>query len=46
MGQVVSLYQTGVISHLPDPPLPVFDADKVDASDYATSGSRRRTDWP
>ncbi len=35
MGQVVSLYQTGIIQHLPDPPLPVFNSDKVDASDYA-----------
>lgn len=34
-GQIVTLYQTGVISHLPDPPLAVFDSDKVDASDYA-----------
>lgn len=29
---VVVLYQTGVISHLPDPPFAVFDSDKVDAS--------------
>ncbi|MVN75445.1 vitamin K epoxide reductase [Hymenobacter sp. HMF4947] len=34
-GQIVTLYQTGIISHLPDPPLAVFDSDKVDASDYA-----------
>jgi hypothetical protein len=34
-GQIVTLYQTGIISHLPDPPVPVFDSDKVDASDYA-----------
>lgn len=33
-GQIVTLYQTGVISHLPDPPLAIFDSDKVDASDY------------
>lgn len=33
-GQIVSLYQTGIISHLPDPPIPIFDSDKVDASDY------------
>ena len=33
-GQIVTLYQTGIISHLPDPPLDVFDSDKVDASDY------------
>lgn len=34
-GQIVGLYQTGIIKHLPDPPLPVFDSDKVDASTYA-----------
>lgn len=34
-GQVVTLFQTGIIPHLPDPPLAVFDSDKVDASDYA-----------
>jgi len=33
-GQIVTLYQTGIIHHLPDPPLDVFDSDKVDASDY------------
>ena len=26
---VISLYQFGLIQHLPDPPLPGFDADKV-----------------
>jgi len=35
MGQIVSMYQTGLIRHLPDPPLDVFDSDKVDASTYA-----------
>ncbi|KAA9327481.1 vitamin K epoxide reductase family protein [Hymenobacter busanensis] len=35
LGQIVTLYQTGIIKHLPDPPLDVFDSDKVDASDYA-----------
>ncbi len=35
MAQVVSAYQTGLIRHLPDPPLRIFDADKVDASAYA-----------
>ncbi|HEX8506938.1 MAG TPA: vitamin K epoxide reductase family protein [Hymenobacter sp.] len=36
MGQIVSLYQTGIIKHLPDPPPHrLFDADKVDASTYA-----------
>ncbi len=35
MAQIVSLYQVGLIKHLPDPPLGIFDSDKVDASDYA-----------
>ncbi|HEY9761765.1 MAG TPA: vitamin K epoxide reductase family protein [Trichocoleus sp.] len=35
IGQLVSLYQTGIIKHLPDPPIPIFDADKVDSSEYA-----------
>lgn len=35
MAQIVSLYQTGIVNHLPDLPLPVFDADQVDALDYA-----------
>lgn len=34
MGQVVTAYQVGLVRHLPDPPGP-FDADRVDASDYA-----------
>ena len=29
---LIALYQTGIIRHLPEPPLPYFDADKVDAS--------------
>jgi hypothetical protein len=33
--QLVSLYQTGVLRTLPDPPIPVFDSPKVDASNYA-----------
>jgi len=33
-GQIVSLYQTGIIHHLPDPPIGPFNSDKVDASDY------------
>jgi uncharacterized membrane protein len=37
MGQLVSRYQTGIMKHLPDPPLDVFDSDKVDAADYAYS---------
>ncbi|GAA4385269.1 vitamin K epoxide reductase family protein [Hymenobacter koreensis] len=35
LGQIVTLYQTGIIKHLPDPPVGPFDSDKVDASDYA-----------
>ena len=35
LGQIVTLYQTGIIHHLPDPPVGPFDSDKVDASDYA-----------
>lgn len=31
----VSLFQTGVIRHLPDPPLEDFDSDKVNSSDTA-----------
>ncbi|MBW4573602.1 MAG: vitamin K epoxide reductase family protein [Tolypothrix carrinoi HA7290-LM1] len=37
MGQIVTLYQTGVVSHLPSLPVPLFDADRVDASNYAYS---------
>lgn len=32
---VISLYQLGIIRHLPEPPLPYFNADKVDASEEA-----------
>ena len=32
---LISLYQSGVIRHLPEPPLPGLDADRVDASDEA-----------
>ncbi|GAB2528552.1 vitamin K epoxide reductase family protein [Spirosoma aerophilum] len=35
LGQVVSLYQLGIIKHLPDPPIPYIDSEKVDASAYA-----------
>ncbi|MBW3563625.1 MAG: SDR family NAD(P)-dependent oxidoreductase [Acidobacteria bacterium] len=28
----IALYQMGIIRHLPEPPLPMMDADKVDAS--------------
>lgn len=31
----VSLLQTGLVKHLPDPPLPGFDSDKVNSSDAA-----------
>jgi hypothetical protein len=33
----ISLYQTGIIKHLPEPPLPKLNADKVDASEDAYS---------
>ncbi len=32
---LISLYQTGIVRHLPDPPLPGFDSDRVDASGEA-----------
>ena len=32
---IVSLYQTGILRRLPDPPLESFDSDKVNASDTA-----------
>ena len=35
IGQIVGLYQTGIVKHLPDPPIGPFDSDRVDASDYA-----------
>ena len=38
---VIALYQLGIIKHLPEPPLPRLDADKVDAS--AEAYSRFRT---
>ena len=34
---LIALYQTGIVKHLPDPPLPYFDSDKVDASAEAYS---------
>jgi len=34
---LISLYQMGIIKHLPEPPLPRLDADKVDASAEAYS---------
>ncbi len=33
----ISTYQLGLIEHLPDPPLPGFDSDKVDAAPEAYS---------
>jgi uncharacterized membrane protein len=35
MAQLVSLYQVGVLKHLPDLPLPFLNSSKVDASTYA-----------
>lgn len=32
---VIALYQVGIIRHLPDPPLPGFDADAVHSSPVA-----------
>jgi hypothetical protein len=37
MGQIFTLYQTGVVSDLLAPPIPIFDSSKVDASNYAYS---------
>ncbi len=34
-GQIVTMYQTGIIKRLPDPPIPYIDSNKVNASDYA-----------
>jgi Vitamin K epoxide reductase family len=34
---LISLYQMGIIPHLPEPPLPMLDSDKVDASAEAYS---------
>lgn len=33
--KAVLAYQTGIIKTLPDPPIPIFDSPKVDASNYA-----------
>lgn len=32
---VIAAYQIGLLKHLPDPPLPFFNADKIDASAQA-----------
>ena len=34
---LIALYQIGILKHLPEPPIPGFDADKVDASEEAYS---------
>src|SRR5579872_3153524 len=34
---LITLYQVGLIKHLPEPPLPGLDADRVDASAEAYS---------
>ncbi|MGI8548224.1 MAG: hypothetical protein ACR2M1_12990, partial [Gemmatimonadaceae bacterium] len=34
---LIAAYQTGIIKHIPEPPLPLLDADKVDASSEAYS---------
>jgi uncharacterized membrane protein len=35
MAKMVALYQTGIIEQMPDPPLPLINSNKVDASTYA-----------
>ena len=35
IGQIVTLYQTGILKRLPDPPVGPFDSDRVNASGYA-----------
>ena len=35
IGQIVALYQVGIIKHLPDPPGRLFDSERVNASTYA-----------
>lgn len=35
MGQIVSLYQFGIVRKLPDLPVAPFDTNRVDAADYA-----------
>ena len=34
-GQIVSLYQFGILKKLPDPPISIFDSTKVNAGEYA-----------
>ena len=35
IGGLVTTYQMGLVKHLPDPPVGPFDADRVEASNYA-----------
>lgn len=35
MMAIISLFQTGVIEHLPDPPIPGFNSEQVNSSDTA-----------
>lgn len=35
IGQIVTLYQTGILRRLPDPPVGPFNSERVNASDYA-----------
>ena len=35
IGQIVALYQVGIVRHLPDPPGRLFDSTRVNASTYA-----------
>lgn len=37
---LITLYQTGMLHHLPEPPIPGLDADRVDASSEAYSRFR------
>jgi len=34
-GKMVSLFQTGILKTLPDPPLDIFDTPRVNSADYA-----------
>ncbi len=34
---VITLYQMGILKHLPEPPFPVLEGDRVDASEEAYS---------
>jgi len=41
--RLISLYQTGIIKHLPEPSLPYLNAEKVDASPKNTNGCPHQT---